>query len=147
MLAARGRVIVRRPLEEVFAFISDFENEPRWKPGLVHEVQRLSPSGHGVGTRYREVLSAGGKQVALTFEVMAYEPNRRVGFVASGSGTIGIYEVEPVAGGTKLTFTVRPRRHGLSRALEPLRAYQTKKRLQSELEGLRDLLERRGRTG
>ena len=141
MVAARGRVIVRRPLEEVFAFVADFENEPAWKPGLVHEVKRLSPTGPGVGTTYREVLSSGGERVALTFEVNAYEPNRRVGFIASGSGTVGVYEVEPVAEGTKLTFTVRPRRRGLARVLAPLRAYQARKRLDAELEGLRRLLE------
>jgi uncharacterized protein YndB with AHSA1/START domain len=140
--AAKGRVIVRRPLEEVFAFVADFENEPRWKPGLVLEVERLSPSGQGVGTKYREVLSAAGERVEQTFEVTEYEPNLRIGFVAEASGTRGLYEVEPVAEGTMLTFTVRPRRSGLSKVLEPLRARQAGERLQPELDRLRDLLER-----
>jgi hypothetical protein len=41
-----------------------------------------------------------------------------------------------------LTFTVRPRRSGLSKVLEPLRARQAGERLQPELDRLRDLLER-----
>jgi uncharacterized protein YndB with AHSA1/START domain len=142
VLAAKGRVLVRRPLEEVFAFVSDFENEPSWKPGLVHEVERLSPSGRGVGTRYREVLSAGGERVEQTFAVTDYEPNQRIGFVAEASGTRGLYEVEPDAEGTRLTFTVRPRRRGLAKVLEPLRARRARASLQRELERLRELLER-----
>jgi uncharacterized protein YndB with AHSA1/START domain len=139
--AAKGRVLVRRPPEDVFAFVADFENEPRWKPGLVHEVERVSPSGQAIGTRYREVLSAGGERVEQIFEVTEYEPNRRVGFVAESSGTRGVYELEPVADGTMLTFTVRPRRSGLAKVLEPLRARQARERVQRELERLRDLLE------
>ena len=135
-------MIVRRPPEEVFDFVSDFENEPRWKRGLVHDVERLSPSGQGVGTRYREVLSVGGERVEHTFAVTEYEPGERIGFVAEASGTRGLYEVEPVAEGTMLTFTVCPRRRGLAKVLEPLRARQAGERLQRELERLCDLLER-----
>jgi uncharacterized protein YndB with AHSA1/START domain len=142
VLAAKARVIVRRPLEEVFAFVSDFENEPSWKPGLVHEVERLSPSGRGVGTRYREVLTAGGDRVEQTFAVTDYEPNQRIAFVAEASGTRGLYEVEPDVEGTRLTFIVRPRRRGLAKVLEPLHARRARERLQQELERLRDLLER-----
>ena len=46
-------LIIDRPVAETFAFISDFENMPKWNY-FVEETTSQSPPGRGVGTIYRQ---------------------------------------------------------------------------------------------
>ena len=41
MIEARGSTDIARPIEEVFAYVADARNEPRWLPGAA-EVRRRS---------------------------------------------------------------------------------------------------------
>jgi Polyketide cyclase / dehydrase and lipid transport len=49
-------VIIRRPTAEVFAFLADFENVPRWNYAIV-ETHKVSQGPVGVGTVYQQVRS------------------------------------------------------------------------------------------
>jgi uncharacterized protein YndB with AHSA1/START domain len=44
-------VVINRPLEQVFAFVSDLENDPQWTPGAV--MRRTSQGQLGVGTTFQ----------------------------------------------------------------------------------------------
>jgi len=46
-------VVIDRPVSEVFAFISNFQNMPKWNYFVVH-VTSESARGPGVGTTYRQ---------------------------------------------------------------------------------------------
>ena len=48
---------VDRPMGEVFAFLSDFANIPKWNY-FVLEVRRLSESPIGIGTSYHQVKTS-----------------------------------------------------------------------------------------
>src|SRR5262249_19366621 len=65
---ATGRVEIRRPLEDVFEFVANFENEVRWKPGVVLEMTRETEA-NGLGARYAEVLRAGAGTTTSHFTV------------------------------------------------------------------------------
>jgi len=43
--------IIRRPIEEVFAYVSDLRHSPEWQSGLV-EVRQTTEGPQGVGTVY-----------------------------------------------------------------------------------------------
>ena len=45
-------LVINRPIEEVFAFISNPENQPRWRAGTL-EVARNSSEPLGVGSVFR----------------------------------------------------------------------------------------------
>jgi uncharacterized membrane protein len=45
---------IDRPVEEVFAFLSDFESIPKWNY-YVLEVRQLSEIPIGVGTTYHQI--------------------------------------------------------------------------------------------
>ena len=107
MLRVETSVGVNRPDEEVFAFISDFENNPRWQSGM-QEATFTSQGPLGVGSTYAQVAKFLGRRVESTFEVIDYEPNRLVKATStSGSFPITFTRiVEPVAGGCKVIAIV-----------------------------------------
>src|SRR5437870_7365102 len=78
MPCARHQVTIRRPLYEVFAFVADKENDPRWRPGVA-EIERSS--GEGAGARYRQVIKGpGGRPIPAEFEIVQFEPGKRLAF-------------------------------------------------------------------
>jgi carbon monoxide dehydrogenase subunit G len=61
-----------RPVDEVFAYLSDFENTAHWDPGTL-ETRRLSGDG-GMGTVYANRSRFMGRTVSLTYETVGYDP-------------------------------------------------------------------------
>ena len=47
-------VIIHRPMNEVYAFLSDFENMPKWNYYLV-SVKKTSPGDIAVGTTFHQI--------------------------------------------------------------------------------------------
>ena len=117
MPQARYSVVVRRPIEEVFAFVADGEQCPKWRPGVI-SIERVS--GDGAGARYRQrVQGPMGRAVAADYEVTVFEPNRRLEFqtTTGPARPHGRYDLDSVAGGTQLTFALDAKLGGLSRLL------------------------------
>jgi hypothetical protein len=63
-------VMIRRPIEEVFGFLSQFENVPKWNYAIV-ETRRVSEGPVGVGTIYHQVRSVPSRSEER-FEVTAF---------------------------------------------------------------------------
>ena len=73
MLEFENIVYIDRPIGEVFAFLSDFENIPKWNY-YVLDVKQLSESPIGVGTTYHQVR----KTDEQDFRITEFEPNHTV---------------------------------------------------------------------
>jgi carbon monoxide dehydrogenase subunit G len=114
MASFENTVIIRRPVEEVFSFLADFENVPRWNYAIV-ETTKVSPGPVGVGTTYRQIRSV-PRRSEEGFEVTAFEPPRRL----EVQGQIGpfrariSYLLEPTGSGTRLRNAVDLGSSGLS---------------------------------
>jgi hypothetical protein len=54
VLEFENTIPIDRPIDEVFAFLSDFENIPKWNY-YVLEVRQLSESPIGIGTTYHQL--------------------------------------------------------------------------------------------
>lgn len=67
--------VVDRPIEEVFAFLSDFENTEHWDPGTI-STRRTSGDG-GLGTTYDNRSRFMGREVQVAYETVAYEEPTR----------------------------------------------------------------------
>ena len=61
MIKAEQTVVIDRPIEEVFAYVTDQTNTPYWQAGLV-EVQRTTAGPIGVGTKHTFVRNFMGRQ-------------------------------------------------------------------------------------
>ena len=73
MLEFENIVYIDRPIGEVFAFLSDFKNVPKWNY-YVLEVRQRSESPIGVGTTYQQVR----KTDEQDFRITEFEPNHMV---------------------------------------------------------------------
>ena len=70
VLEFENTIPIDRPIDEVFAFLSDFENIPKWNY-YVLEVRQLSESPIGTGTTYHQVR----KTDEQVFRIIEFEPN------------------------------------------------------------------------
>jgi hypothetical protein len=52
MARIEGEIMINRPVEEVFDFVADERNEPRYNPRMVR-AEMLSPGPVGLGSRFR----------------------------------------------------------------------------------------------
>jgi hypothetical protein len=69
--------VINRPAPEVFAFVSDVSNNPRWQKGQV-SCRWTSPPPVGIGSTYEQEARFLGRRVLSTFAVVEYEPGRSV---------------------------------------------------------------------
>jgi len=66
-------VTVEKPLEKVFAYLSDFTTTTEWDPGTVRTI--LTSGDGGFGTEYLNTSTFAGRQTQLTYVVQDLVPN------------------------------------------------------------------------
>jgi len=135
---------IHRPAEEVFAFLADFENVPRWNYAI-EETRKVSPGPVGVGTAYRQTRSIPAKSEE-GFEVTVFEPGKRLAV----RGQIGpfrariSYLLEAAPGGTRLTNDVAlDPSPGVLRLAARLATPRVKAAVAENLSKLKEILEAR----
>jgi uncharacterized membrane protein len=52
MAQVEGEIVIERPIEDVFDFVADERNEPRYNPQMI-SVEQLSDGPIGLGTQFR----------------------------------------------------------------------------------------------
>ena len=134
---------IARPPAEIFAFITDFSNAPRWR----HLVRRMEVIGNGPvrqGTQVAVTLDAMGKELQVVSEVFAFEPPRRIGQRNVANGVAGTFEylLEPTARGTHVTFTFDVRPYGWMWLLLPLLIRSNRARYREQLSTLERAMEK-----
>jgi uncharacterized protein YndB with AHSA1/START domain len=147
MIRVEKSVVIDRGAAEVFSYVSDQTNAPRWQRGLV-EVRRTTADPIGVGTRHTAVRTFMGRTLELSNEYTRYEPDRLVEFQISGSmpGQAS-YIVEPTGtGAARLTSRIEMEASGLLRLAEPLMAAALRRDVEAGLGTLKTLLEAQRRT-
>lgn len=98
-MKVRHSTIIRRPVGEVFAFVTSLENETTWQP----EIEAVHLDGPiEVGATFTEIRRSFGRRFEWLFEITAYERDRRI-CIRTLSGAMpyeGCRCFEPVAEGT-----------------------------------------------
>jgi uncharacterized protein YndB with AHSA1/START domain len=140
----QASITIRRPIAEVFAFVAEARNIPRWHADTA-EVHLLSGDGRQSGSRVVDVIQTGNRRrMEALVEITRYEPDRLWAFSAelgSFGGFDGCYRFEVVPGGTQVTFTEDLRLRGLLRLLRPLVRRQVGQTARGNFARLRALLE------
>jgi uncharacterized protein YndB with AHSA1/START domain len=134
-------VRIGRPLEEVFAFVTDPAAYPRWQPSLVR-VEPLRPGPLRVGSEATEVRRFLGRELETTWTCVEHEPCTRsaIEWVEGPVRFRGTFELEPSAAGTIFTWTVET--WGTAARLGgPLAGLATKRELAANAGRLKALLE------
>jgi uncharacterized membrane protein len=113
--SASHSVTINRPASEVFAFVAEGENAPRWRTGVL-DIRRVS--GQGVGAVYRQgVRGPGGRRVAADYQVTAYQPDTLLAFktIAGPVRPTGEFRLDEADGATTLTLSLRADLAGVKR--------------------------------
>ncbi|MDJ1369787.1 SRPBCC family protein [Gulosibacter molinativorax] len=122
MRAIESTVEIERPAAEVFAFVSDQLNAPRWQQGL-ESVKRLTPGPIRVGSEHEFVRQFGGRTVRDRNRFVEYVPGEYVRFTM-GNGSISgeaSYRVIPTGPARcRVEATLRFDKLGWMRPLAPI---------------------------
>ena len=143
MIRVGVTVEVSRPLEEVFAYITDPANLAEWQPNLV-SVTQLTEGPVRAGTRFREVRRGPfGRDVEAIVEACAYEENRRfdLRIVAGPLPIHGENRFTAVDGGTRVDFVGHGELRGPLRLARPLLVRLLRRQFQSDYARLKQVLE------
>jgi uncharacterized membrane protein len=145
MIEITATADVHRPAEELFAFVADMENNPRWQQGQV-SCEWTTPPPIGVGSRYDQHARFLGRDIVSTFEVTELEPDRRIRIrTVDGPMPMDITrEVEPTGDGrSRVTATIRGGPTGPLRLLDPLTRRMVQRSVRGDYERLGRLLDGR----
>ncbi len=121
MIKFEESIIINRPVEEVWKFITNLENQPKWDRGVL-EAKQTSEGLAGVGSTVQVRRQMLGRQRIGEFRVSEYVPNRMLALQASrGQMTAqSRFTFEPVEGGTRLTQTSEVELRGWSKLITPI---------------------------
>lgn len=147
MISVESHAVIDRPVQDVFAFVSDQTNEPKWHTDIL-EIRPApdSPSDLGstwsLGSTWLMTVKFMGRKDYLV-EVTALEPNRRVEFTTRTGALKPTtnYLFESAAGGTRFTRHVDIPLQGVFRIMKPLMRGMAQKRNARFVENLKVLLE------
>ena len=144
MIKVEHTVTIRRPVNDVFAFITNILNFPRWMGEVIKKSWALDEGAMGVGFRFGQTAQFLGRQVETQFIVTEYTPDVRF-CVQSTTGPIpfeGCFDFEAVPEGTRFTNRSRVTAEGLVRLAQPVLAATIERQVQIDTIYLRILLER-----
>ncbi len=138
----RNTVAINRRPEDVFAFLSHFENLPRWNYAL-DRTERVGAGPVGIGTRYVQTRTV-PRAAVERFEVIEHRPDQAVAI----RGTLGPFEaissyrLDAVGDSTRLTNTVYLERSGPLHLGVSLAGPRVRSAVAENLHVLKELLER-----
>jgi uncharacterized protein YndB with AHSA1/START domain len=123
---AEHTVTIDRPIAQVFEYVADGSNNPRWRAGVL-EINRTS-SANELGAEYRQVLAGpGGRRIAGDYRISEWDPPRRLEFAvtAGPARPIGRFDLTEVAPDrTQVTFTLDLQPKGVMRLMANMIAKQ-----------------------
>lgn len=134
-------VVIRRPPREVFRFLADLENIPKWNYAII-ETRKTSQGPIGVGTTYRQVRSLPSRSEEA-LEITEFAPDWRLairGGLGPLRGTLS-YTLEAVDEGTRLTNAGDLEGRGVMKLAAPLAAGRIREAVATNLGVLKELLE------
>jgi uncharacterized membrane protein len=144
MIKVETSIIIHCPIEEVFAYVSDFRNTAQWQSGVV-DVRQTSEGPVGKGTQLIFVRTFLGRKLEGASEVVEHEPPTK-NTLQSTSGPLPFTVsriFEPTPEGTKMTIVFEMQPGGVFALAEPLIARSLKRSVEADFGNLKDLLESR----
>lgn len=115
--------IVDRPIEEVFAFLADGENDPKFSPRVL-EISKTTDGPPGVGTVYASTVKDAGVKTKREFKITEFEAPTRIRWAEVSKNLVtapeGGYDLTPEGAGTRVTIHNVLEGHGFGKLIAPL---------------------------
>ena len=118
-----GTAVIDRPIEEVFAFLADGENDPKFSPRVL-EIRKTTDGPSGVGTVYASTVKDAGMKTQREFKLTEFEAPTRIRWTELSKNMItvseGGYDLAREGEGTRLTVHNEFEGHGFGKLILPL---------------------------
>jgi carbon monoxide dehydrogenase subunit G len=136
--------VIARPIDEVFAFVSDARNRPSWDDS-VNSEELTSPEPIGVGSTVRTRMRSMGRDYEIDWEIVEHEPptRQRIESTSGPFSTTLAYELAGDGDRASVRFSVTGRPTGALRLMQPLIARNTQRNLDQGFARLKQVLEDR----
>jgi uncharacterized protein YndB with AHSA1/START domain len=117
--------VVDRPIEEVFAFLADGTNDPKFSPRVL-EIAKTTDGPTGVGTVYASTVKDGGVKTKREFKITEFEPPTRIRWTEQSKNLVtvpdGGYDLVPDGDGTRVTLFNTFAGRGVGKLIAPTAA-------------------------
>jgi len=145
MLTVENSVVINKPVEQVWNFLTDFKNTPKWDIGVL-QTRQTSEGPAGLGTTFQNIGPFLGKTAIREYKVTEYEVNNKVTVKLmtpskSIQNAVVCYVFKPTKNGTKLTFMGSVEFRGFFRLIQPILLQRAKKDGEGDLSNLKNLIE------
>jgi carbon monoxide dehydrogenase subunit G len=118
-----GSAVVDRPIDEVFAFLANGENDPKFSPRVL-EIAKTTDGPPGVGTVYASTVKDAGMKTQREFKLTEFAPPTRIRWAEQSKNLVtapeGGYDLAEEGGGTRVTVYNVLEGHGPGKLLAPL---------------------------
>jgi len=135
-------IVIKRPVDKVFAYAADVKSWPKWR-SIIVAAEQTSQGPLGVGTTFKGVVHMMGLNMKWTAKVTEYEPNRKCTMnYTSGSMSYNEYVTfDSIEGGTKTTVVLDTKVGGFAKLFSPIIVSSMRKELKKSLSNLKSILE------
>ena len=117
----RATTVIDRPIDEVFAFLADGENDPKFSPRVL-EIRKTTDGPPGVGTVFASTVKDAGMKTKREFELTEFEAPTKIRWREISKNIVsapsGGYDLKAVDGGTEVTIHNVLEGHGFGRLIE-----------------------------
>lgn len=145
MITQESQIVIRRPVEEVFTYLANPENNPQWEKAVV-ESKLITSGPLRVGSEFSERVKLIGSPIQVVCTILEYDFPRVIAYRSDTSSRVkyeGRIQFESAGRDTRLTFTGKNQLGGFYRILEPLMRGEMEKELGDDLKKLKSVLEER----
>ena len=140
MIKNESSVEIHKPVSEVFAFVENFSQAPRWLTGCI-ELRREGEARSGAQMHYKYKQGAGAK--AMDGVLATYERDRRLTltFADKMFEIVVDFAFSPTAAGTRVdhSIAIEPKRF-FAKLMAPLLRAGNRKQVEQNLSRLSEIL-------
>jgi uncharacterized membrane protein len=137
----RNSIVVRRPVDSVFAYAAQFDRHPEWQPDL-KGAEFDGPAA--VGKTGVETRQVGRRTHSYQWRVSAYDSPHTLGFetLSGPMRPAGTMRFSPDGESTRVTFEMFLNPRGFMRLVAPIIERQVRRGDIDHLERFKGILER-----
>lgn len=134
--------LVDRPMPDVFTFISNPLNLPKWQ-SMIASIEQVTPDEVGVGSKYKVAAEMMGRKIDGLMEITTFAPPDKFGFTnQAGPMQVTVtVALKPVGTGAKIALHADGNPGGVFKIAEGVMAGQVKSQMEANLARLKSVLE------
>jgi uncharacterized membrane protein len=135
-------ILIDRSVENVFGFISNPMNLPKWQ-SMVAKVDPVSSGAVGAGSTFKIQSELMGRKIDGVMEITDFEPSEKFGFrnVAGPVQVRASVSFKTVGTGTRLDLNGQGEPGGMFKLAEGVLANQVRRQMEDNLKRLKSVLE------